>query len=161
MYPQGGGAAYRPDPVTGMPTPQTVPLGAGDLVPATAAPMPVPYGAEPILLQVGQIQVTATTVHTPNGSFPVRGSMWTVTDRGYPTSKIPTWAIVLAIVLFFVIGLFSLLFLLAKETQYQGFVEVFVANGGRQFVAQLPGGGPANIQYVHQQVNYARMLASR
>lgn len=161
MYPQGGGPAYRPDPVTGLPTPQTVPLGSGDLMPATAAPMPVPYGAEPILMQIGQIQVTATTVHTPMGSFPVRGSMWTVTDRGYPTSKIPTWAIVLTVVLFFVIGFFSLLFLLAKETRYQGYVEVFVGNGGHQFVTQLPGGNPVTLHYIHQQVNYARMLASR
>ena len=74
MYPQGGGAAYRPDPVTGLPTPQTVPLGSGGLMPATAAPMPVPvpYGAEPILVQIGQIQVTATTVHTQSALKLVR-----------------------------------------------------------------------------------------
>lgn len=133
----------------------------GGLVPATAVPAPAPYGSEPVLIRIGQIEVTATTVHTPAGSFPVRGSTWHMMDRMYPVQKTPTWAIVLAIVGFFCLTIFSLLFLIAKETRYEGWIEVNVSNGPYQFTTQLPGLGPGAGQAVQAQINYVRSLAMR
>src|SRR5256886_17599604 len=57
------------------------------LIPVTSAyPMP-----EPVIAQIGEIQVTSTTVHTPAGQFPLKGSQWTVTDQWVAQQKIPTW----------------------------------------------------------------------
>src|SRR5690349_22078307 len=84
-------------------------------------PVTTPYPMqEQVIAQIGEIQVTSTTVRTPAGQLPLRGSQWMVTDQWVATQKIPSWAITLAIVGFFCLTVFSLLFLLAKETVYQG-----------------------------------------
>src|SRR5690242_13267839 len=102
-------------------------------------PVTMPYPAqEQVIAQIGEIQVTSTTVRTPAGAFPLRGSQWTVTDQWVATQKIPTWAITLAIVGFFCLTVFSLFFLLAKETVYQGVVLVQVHNGPYQYVSRVP-----------------------
>ena len=170
-YPQSGAPAY---PQSGPPVaPQSGPPGyqpaaapqppVTDLVPLSDQSSGVaPYGTEPTLVQIGQITVTATTVHTPNGSFPLRGSQWIVNDHVYTTQKIATWAIVCAIVGFFCLTVFSLLFLLFKETKHTGFLEVAVSGGaGTGFVTQVPISSQAGSAQVHQQVNYARSLAMR
>lgn len=121
----------------------------------------LPMPAEPILVQIGEMAVTATAVHTPVGPIRLRGSTWTVHDQWMTEQKIPTWAIVLAIVGFFCLTIFSLLFLLAKETIYRGHVQVTVTNGPRQYTAYLPVQSHSQVHYVHQQVNYLRSLAAR
>jgi hypothetical protein len=124
-----------------------------------SGPLP-PYGApEPVLVQINDIRVTASMIYTPSGAFPLAGSRWTVYERWYPQQKIPTWAIVLAIVGFFCLTIFSLLFLLAKETTYQGGVQVHVASGPFQHMTWVPAAGPAQAQHVHAQVNYVRSLS--
>jgi hypothetical protein len=75
-----------------------------------------PPAGGPILVHIGEIQVSADAVYTPTGSFPVRGSQWYAQDQWSMTQKIPTWAVVCAIVGFCVVTVFSLFFLLAKET---------------------------------------------
>src|SRR5215813_3357297 len=115
-------------PLYGDPWSNTVP------VPAVPPPVPLPVtapmpGADPIIVQIGEIQVSSTTVHTPAGQFPLKGSQWTVTDQWMAEQKIPTWAIVCAIVGFFCLTFFSLLFLLVKETVYSGIVLVQVHSG--------------------------------
>ncbi len=70
--------------------------------------------SEPIRVQLGDIGVTDTRVHTPVGSYPLRGTTWTVSNQTFVTQGIPAWAIVLAIV-FFIFCLLGLLFLLVKE----------------------------------------------
>ena len=84
----------------------------------------------------------------------------TVTDYWHNEQKIPTWAIVAAIVGFCVLTVFSLLFLLVKETVYRGTVQVTVTNGPRQYVARIPVTDQTQVAYVHQQVNYVRSLAA-
>ena len=42
-----------------------------------------------MIAQIGEIQVTSTTVRTPAGQFPLRGCTWTVTDQWVATQKIP------------------------------------------------------------------------
>jgi hypothetical protein len=124
-------------------------LGSG-LVPA----------AGPVIVQIGELAVTSSTVHTPAGDIPLHGSTWHVTDQWYTEQKIPTWAIILAIVGFCVLTVFSLFFLLAKETVYRGTVQVTVSNGPQQYVCRLPVATQAQVQHVYQQVNYVRSLAA-
>jgi hypothetical protein len=124
-------------------------------LPAVAAP-----GPAPIIAQVGEVRVSSTTIYTPNGEIPLRGSQWIVTDQWVATQKTPSWAIVLAIVLFFCLTVFSLLFLLAKETAYTGTVQVLITNGGHQYVTRIPVTTQAQVATLHQQVNYVRSLSA-
>jgi len=149
-YPQQpvSGPHYPQQPVSG---PQ-YPTSGGALVPA------VP---EQPLCQIGEIMVTTTMVHTPVGGCPLRGSQWTAQDQWIATQKTPTWAIVLAIVGFCILTIFSLLFLLAKETVLNGTVQVTVANGPFTYTARVPVFNHMAAQHVHNQVNYARAMAMR
>jgi hypothetical protein len=115
---------------------------------------------EPVIMQIGDIQVTANTVRTPAGTFPLQGSQWTVTDQWVSEQKIPTWAIILAVALFFCVAFFSLLFLLAKETVHRAVVQVHVVSGPHQYVARIPVNDQSQVQYLYQQVNYVRSLAT-
>ena len=112
------------------------------------------------MAQINEIAVTSSTVHTPAGDIPLAGSTWQVSDFWQTEQKTPTWAIVLAIAGFCVLTVLSLLFLLVKETVYRGTVQVTVTNGPRQYVARIPVGTQAQVQHIHQQVNYVRSLAA-
>jgi hypothetical protein len=114
---------------------------------------------EPVIMNIGELQVTSTTIRTPIGELPLRGSQWHVSDAWTTEQKIPTWAIVLAVVGFFCLTFFSLLFLLAKETVHRAVVNVHVTSGGAQYLARIPATDPAQVQHVYQQVNYVRSLA--
>ena len=120
--------------------------------------MPSFYG-EPPIVQIGEINVTSTMVNTPAGQIPLRGSQWTVVDQWSVTQRTPQWAIIVAIVGFCFIFLFSLLFLLAKEQVYTGTVTVTVTNGSAAYVARVPVLNQAQVQHVYNQVNYVRSLA--
>jgi hypothetical protein len=158
-------ATGYPVPARGYPDTRAYPVTAP--YPGTAAgagpayPGPDGYpAAEPVIAQIGDIQVTANTIRTPAGTFPLQGSQWTVSDQWVTEQKIPTWAIILAVVLFFCIAFFSLLFLLAKETTYRAVVQVHVTSGPYQYVARIPAGDQTQVQYLYQQVNYVRSLAT-
>jgi hypothetical protein len=132
--------------------------------PATAPSARYPYPgltppAEPVILNIGEIQVTSSTIRTPIGALPLRGSQWQITDAWTVEQKIPTWAIVLAVVGFFCLTFFSLLFLLAKETVHRAVVNVHVTSGGVQYIARIPTSDQAHVQHIYQQVNYVRSLA--
>lgn len=129
--------------------------------PSPPSPPATPAHAEQVLLQVGDMTVTQSVIHTPVGPVSVRGSQWLVQDQWLEYRKIPTWAIVLSIVGFFCLTIFSLLFLLIKESYYQGTVDVTVTNGDRQYTSRIPVLNQQQVQYVYQQVNYVRMLATR
>lgn len=119
----------------------------------------MPFAEEPVIVRIGDIQVTSMTIVTPAGVFPLRGSEWHVADQWIPQQRIPTWAITLAIVGFFCLTFFSLFFLLAKETTYVGSVMITVRNGAAMYVTRVPVYNPQQTQAVYQQVNYARSLA--
>lgn len=114
----------------------------------------------PVIVQIGDMGVTSSVVHTPAGDIPLAGSTWQVSDYWHSEQKIPTWAIVAAIVGFCVLTVFSLLFLLVKVTVPRGTVQVTVTNGTRQYVARIPVTDPSQVTHVHQQVNYVRSLAA-
>ncbi len=122
----------------------------------------LPMSAQPdgqVLVQLGDISVTSTTIYTPVGPMPLKNSQWTIVDHWTVERKIPTWAIVLAIVGAFVVCLLSLLFLLAKETVYRGSVQVTVSSGGRSHTTFVPIYNHAQVNHVHQQVQWLRSAA--
>jgi hypothetical protein len=117
-----------------------------------------PGTPEPVLFAIGDISVTQTQVIVPHGTFPLRGTTWTVQDSTQVTEAIPAYAIVLAI-LFFVFCLLGLLFLLIKEKRYSGFVTVTVTGDRLFHSVQFPP-GPTTAGWVSQQVGQARALAA-
>ncbi|MBV1854156.1 hypothetical protein [Catellatospora tritici] len=127
----------------------------------SAAPLPVRVGSGgPVLVQLGEVAVTATTIITPAGEIPLRGSQWTVNDQFHSRQRIPSWAVVCAILLFFLLCFLSLLFLLVKETTYEGSVQISIANAGRHYVVRIPVSDQRVIAHLHAQVNYVRSLAA-
>ena len=128
----------------------------GGLVPVPA----VPPDPGPVIVQIAEISVTSTTVLTPTGNLPLAGSHWQVNDYWFSQQRIPRWAIVVAIAGFCVLTVFSLLFLLVKETVTQGTVQVTVTNGPLQYVARIPVTDQAAVTAINQQINYVRTLAA-
>jgi len=146
-----------PPVVPAQPYPMDGPPASGPPAPEPALPGPIvaQTGPGPVIAQIGEIAVTSSTVHTPTGDLPLAGSTWHVADYWQSEQKTPTWAIIAAIVGFCVLTVFSLFFLLVKET-----VQVTVTNGARQYVARIPVRSQVQVQQIHQQVNYVRSLAA-
>ncbi len=143
----------------------TADLGPPRLSPATAAalapvaPVRAPAGA-PYLAVFGPIRVTPTTVMTPTGTFPLRGSTWLAEARGYVDRVTPVWAILVALLGFMVIPFVSLLFLLVKEDRWRGYVQVGVAYGDLRYAVRLPAESPVVAESIRRQVGYVRSVAS-
>lgn len=112
-----------------------------------------PY--EPIRAQLGDIAVTDTQVHTPVGSYWLRGTTWTVSNQTFITQGIPAWAIVLAIV-FFIFCLLGLLFLFVKERRVYGAVQVSVAGPGFSHSTYIPVYNEMAVFQVSRQVDWIR-----
>ena len=129
---------------------------AGGWQPMGAPGPPVP--AQPIAV-LGDTTVTQTQVLTPGGTFPLRGSMWTVNDMTHVQRYIPTWAIVLAVVGFFFVCLFSLLLLIVKETEVRGSIQISVRAEGHYHTVMLPVHSLSQARHIHDQVNYVRAMA--
>ncbi|MGW4497739.1 hypothetical protein ACWENR_03860 [Micromonospora sp. NPDC004336] len=127
-------------------------------VPALPGGYPPPQGA--VAVQIGEILVSPPVIRTPAGVLPLAGASWHVTDYWQKEEKTAQWAIVCAIVGFFCLTIFSLLFLLIKETRHHGTVQVSVMNGAQQYVARIPVTDQAQVQHINNQVNYARSLST-
>ncbi len=115
--------------------------------------------SEPVLVTIGDISVTQSTVYTPSGTRPLNEVSWNVTDMTVTTQAIPTWAIICAIVgaLFCLLGLF---FLLAKEDRTTGVLQVTVTGSGFVHTSSIPVNSPAMIADINGRVNYARTVAA-
>ncbi|TDC49694.1 hypothetical protein E1258_27015, partial [Micromonospora sp. KC207] len=146
---------YSAPPASGPPGPYPPALTA------TAAPFGGPqYGASVAAVQIGEIMVAPPEIRTPAGVLPVAGTQWHVADYWQTEQKVATWAIVCAVLGFFCLTIFSLLFLLIKETRHHGTVQVTVSNGPRQYVARIPVTDQGQVQHINNQVNYARSLSA-
>ena len=119
-----------------------------------------PTAYEPIRVQLGDIAVSDTQVHTPVGTFPLRGTTWTVTNQTYMTESIPAWAIVCAI-LFFIFCLLGLLFLLVKERKLFGAMQVGVHGPGLSHSTYIPVYNQVAIYQINQQVDWIRGQVAR
>ncbi|MFJ3953443.1 hypothetical protein ACIPXV_25960 [Streptomyces libani] len=161
-YPQAG-SPPQPQPGYGYPqdTAQPAPPPA---FPPGAPPQPAPGGFQPgaqpggMSLSLGDIAVSGDTIMTPAGPMPLKGAVWTATDMSRTEEKMPTHAVVLAIV-FFLFCLLGLLFLLMKERVTTGFVQVTVNSGGRHHSTMIPVQSREQVMWVLNQVNYARSLS--
>ncbi|MCH6162161.1 hypothetical protein [Streptomyces marispadix] len=154
--PPDDGAAY------GYPGPQGgygYPAGAGPMGPAGQMGVPGHDGgyAQPLVV-IGDITVTADGIVTPAGKMPLSGATWTVTDMSRTEERIPTHAIVLAVVFVFFCFL-GLLFLLMKERTTAGHVQVTVNSGGKFHSTMIPVHDPMAVHHIMQQVNYARSVS--
>jgi len=131
---------------------------------AAMQPIPASTGAvaasgEPILVQIGDISVTQTTVFTPSGSRALNEVQWSVNDMTVTSQVIPTWAIVCAIV-FALACLLGLLFLLVKETVIKGTLQVTVHGSGLVYTTQIPIATAEQVADFNARVYYARTLSS-
>ncbi|MFF4173174.1 hypothetical protein [Streptomyces sp. NPDC001744] len=161
-YPQGAVPGYG-YPQTGPSYPQTGPsyqptLAGGVPVPPHFAPFPPGAAGAVPLLALGDITVVGDHIITPAGTMPLKGAVWNATDMSRVEEKIPTVAVVLAIV-FALFCLVGLLFLLMKEKQTTGFVQIMVTSGGRHHVTMVPATTPDTFHQVMGQINYARTLS--
>jgi hypothetical protein len=114
---------------------------------------------DPVILTVGDIAVSRHWIVTPNGTAPLAGSTWIPRDMTTTDSKIPTWAIILAIV-FALFCLVGLLFLLVKEQVTRGYFEVTVSSGSLMHTTQIPISQAAQIPQMRQLVQQAQSLAA-
>lgn len=112
-----------------------------------------------MLVSIGHIGVTPTTVVTPSGTRPVGEVQWMFSDMSRTTTTIPTWAIVCTVV-FVIFCLLGLLFLLAKETRTEGYVQIVVQGRGFVHTTQLPVFSPAQVADYNARVNYARSISA-
>lgn len=124
----------------------------------TPAALPMGSGGTP-LVSIGDITVVNDAIVTPSGTLPLRGAVWNATDMSRTEEKMPTHAIVLAIV-FFLFCLLGLLFLLMKERTTTGFIQVTVTSGGRHHSTMVPATNPQSFQMVMGQIGYARSLSA-
>ncbi len=140
------------EPPQGPPPPTpSVPQPSGDAQPA--------MGTDPIVLTVGDIGVTRNWVVTPNGTQPLAGSQWIARDMTRTASRIPAWAIVMAII-FALLCLLGLLFLLVKEQYTTGYVEVSVQSRNLFHVSQIPVSSAYQVDQIRQQVSQAQTLTA-
>ena len=116
--------------------PQPTP-GQAVALPGTVAPGATGAGA-PGEIMVGDILVTRDFARSPMGVLPAKDAQVFVNNRTQLTSVIPTWAIVVAIVGFFIITVFSLFFLLAKEQRLTGGYEVVVTGPNGTLTSFVP-----------------------
>ncbi len=118
-----------------------------------------PTSQEAFAVTIGDIGVSKHRIVTPNGTAQLAGSQWIVRDMTRTDTRIPGWAIALAIIFAFAC-LLGLLFLLVKERTMSGYVEVQVQSGSLIHVTQIPASDPRQIAYVRQLVAYAQSMAA-
>lgn len=153
----GGSEPWRvglgPEPAAG---------SAGAATPGAVPPTPAfaPTGGhEQVVLSIGDIGVSPSWIVTPNGTAPLRGSQWVVQDLSITTSRIPAYAIVLAII-FALACLLGLLFLLITERTTSGYANVSVRSGHLQHTTQIPVWNPVTVAQVRQAVAQAQAMAA-
>ncbi|MGX1883325.1 hypothetical protein [Streptomyces sp. NPDC055287] len=149
---------YQWGPVPGYGYPSTAP-GYG--YPQHPMPYSGPYAgaAGAPLMSIGDITVMGDSIVTPSGTMPLKGAVWTVADMSRTEERMPTAAVVLAVV-FFVFCFLGLLFLLMKEKVTTGYIQVTVTSGGRHHSTVVPALGPHTFPLVMGQINYARSLSA-
>jgi hypothetical protein len=122
--------------------------------------VPLPQQPEPFLVDVGDIHVSPHWVVTPSGTAPLAGAQWFFLDQSRTERRIPTWAIVLAIV-FALACLLGLLFLLVKEDVTAGWVQVSVRAGQMTHITHVPVRSRMDVGRVAELVQQAQALTAQ
>lgn len=110
------------------------------------------------LMSLGRIQITSTQVITPSGTIPIGQAQFCFIDRTVRTKKTPTWAIVLALAGFFILTVFSLLFLLVKEETPSGTAVIQVSGCGVHHQEHVQVTDQAQLQALFAQVQQAQQM---
>jgi hypothetical protein len=113
---------------------------------------------EQVLATIGDIAITQHWLLTPAGTFPIRGTVWTVTDMSHWQERMAPLGIILAI-LFIWLCFLSLFFLLMKERTVTGYIQVSVQGNGFHHSTLIPA-TQHSIPSAQQMVNYSRSLAA-
>ena len=108
---------------------------------------------------LGDIGLSPSHVFLPSGTYPIKGTQWTVMDMSRRVEKVSTAGIVLTVV-FVWFCLIGLLFLLMKDERTEGYIQVTVTGPGLAHTTMVPAYGPQAIGQVMNFVNYARSLAA-
>lgn len=161
----GKPAGWYPDPVYGAGSrwwdgEHWAPLPPSE--PANLMSLPQPPGTdgvEPVLVGIGDIACTRSEVITPGGRRPVNAVTWTFTDMSQTVERIPVWAIILAVLLFWMCFL-GLLFLLVKEKHTTGWVQITVQGDRFLHQTQLPVSSVTQVADYNARVSYARSLST-
>jgi hypothetical protein len=111
------------------------------------------------LQTIGDIAISQHWVMTPAGTYPLRGSVWTVTDMSHYQESISSVGIVLCIIFIWFCFL-GLLFLAMKDRKTVGYIQVTVQGSGFHHATMIPALGPTSAFEVNQMVNYARAMAA-
>lgn len=98
-------------------------------------------------VSIADIQIDNQFVYTPVGQMRRDQTRWTISDTRPRPPRVPSWAIACAILLFFCVGPFSLLFLLAKET-YGETTTVRLSDGAIVYIAQIDTYDQSAYQYL-------------
>lgn len=114
----------------------------------------------PVIVEIAEMQITSTQVHTPSGDLPLAGSRWLVTDHWTSQRRTPMWAKITAFAAICFTGGLSLFLLLFKEQVAQGTVNITVTSGQQQYVSRVPVRHEDDVAAINQQVNYIRSLAA-
>ena len=116
--------------------------------------------ADPTLFMVGDVGVGRVYLSTPSGSAPMHGSNWYLQEQVYTEEKIAQWAIICAIVGFFFVCAFSLLFLLVKEKTVSGYVDITVINGDFRHQSRVMVNNPMQLDQLRQVLASAQQYAA-
>lgn len=120
--------------------------------------MPPGGPSEPYLVSIGNIHATAHRVVTPAGTWPISDINVASVDQTSTSTRTPTWAVVLAVVLVWFF-LLSLLFLLVRETRLGGYIAVTVTTfRGQSYVEQVPVSNGQGRFEVFNRVTYLQNL---
>jgi hypothetical protein len=130
-----------------------------DTAPTPPATTPLRDGAGSVIARLGEIEVTPADVRTPAGHFPLAGSRWEIGTEWVPEPRIPPWAVVLALLGFFVMGPFSLFFLRIRRARVRGVTTVTVTGGSYRYAARIPVADQAYARQLAHRVDYVRSLA--
>jgi hypothetical protein len=115
--------------------------------------------APPLIAQIGDINVTSTTISTPTGTVALRGSQWTATDLWQAERRTPRWAVICAIAGVCFTALLSLLLLLVRQETWKATVTVSVMQGPFFYTARVTVVTPEAVQEIYDRVNYVRSMA--
>jgi hypothetical protein len=132
----------------------------GGQLPRPVPQQPAAQQPEPFLVTIGDIHVSRHWVVTASGTAPLAGAQWFFLDQSRTERRMPTWAIVLAIVFSFAC-LLGLLFLLVKEDVTVGWVQVSVRAGRLSHVTHVPVTSRMDVGRVAQQVQQAQVLTAQ
>ncbi|GAT01235.1 hypothetical protein [Mycolicibacterium fortuitum] len=120
-----------------------------------------PGDADEWLATIGDISVSEYWISTPVGQFPIRGTVWTVTDMSTTEEHFPTIAIVLAILFTLVCLLGLVILFLMKQVRQVGFVHVVVQGDRLCYTTTIPVSHPQDVLAIYDEVEYARELAGQ